>query len=583
MRKLTWIAVVLALIICFMTACGGKNAEPAPTPSPTPSPTEAPTPTPTPEPVAFETVVAQRVVNCAPAADTAAVYDALASAWAAEEARLEYGGDHAVTAEAADGALTLYGETAAVYDAAGTPVSDGTHIYMLSGTTLQVLRADGANSALLNSLEVGSSWSDTQEGQEPTWGGFEKYPSHLYLAGDKLAILSNWYGYEAYMQDGVNVCDYTEYTCVDIYDLTDPVSPVLTASFGQDGVHMDAQVVDGVLCLATQHLVYSDADAENPEDFMPRLYTTDGAQVMEASQVILTTEPAASAYALVGVYDLNSGARVDAKALLGINGEAVMDGSVICLTAQSYATALSANYRDNIYDVFDYASVACTDVYCLELAEGALTVKATGSVEGHPTGDRATTVLGNALHLATRTENFRYTLYADMERGFENILWGDMESGENFVSLSDQLEILSANGGVFKGYLFNWSDGSYLGLAQDEAGALRLSLLSIGADGKLTETAGKSFGSDYSKTLSSSDSIYVNSEKNVIGFAADDGYSFYSYDGENGFVSLFDAYITDWPWHVRCAAAGDYLYMTDRTTVYVYSLTDMALVHTMTL
>ena len=42
MRKLTWIALVLVLIVCSMTGCGEKNVEPVPTPSPTPVPTPTP-------------------------------------------------------------------------------------------------------------------------------------------------------------------------------------------------------------------------------------------------------------------------------------------------------------------------------------------------------------------------------------------------------------------------------------------------------------------------------------------------------------------------------------------------------------
>ena len=585
MRKLTWIALVLVLIVCSMTGCGEKNVEPVPTPSPTPSPTAAPTPTPTPEPVAFETVVAQQPVGYTAAADAAAVHEALSAAWAEENERLEYGGENPLYAEPADGAVTLYGMEAPRQDAVGAPVSDGTYLYMLSGTTLRILRADGVNTAQLGAMEVGSAWSDTQVGQETTWGGFEKYPSRLYLAGGKLAVLSNWYGYESYMQGSVNVCDYTEYTCLDIYDLTDPVAPVLVASFGQDGTVKAADVQDGALYLVTEHTVYRD-EAESDSTPLPKLYTAEGSQTMDVSSVLLPECPADSVYAVVGVYALETAARTDAKAVLGINGTAVLDAPRVYLTAERYVTGLSLAYRENIYDVSDYAVAACTDVLCLDASSGQLVSGSSTTVIGHPGGERAVAMLGDKLHLATREENYRYTLYADSEHGFENILWGDMESGENLFALSDSLQDVSgaSSAGMYEGYLFNWTDGNYLGLSRDESGVLRLSLLSIGADGTMAEAAAKTFGNDYSKTLSSMEAVYINSEMNIIGFAADDGYSFYSCNmEEGGFTSLFDAYITDWPWHVRCAAVGDHLYMTDRTTVYIYSLTDMALVHTLTL
>lgn len=585
MKKIIGIAMAMTLTICLFSGCGGKDVQPEPTPSPTPAPTAAPTPTPTPEPVAFGSVVQEHKAGYTAASDSGSVYEALSAAWAAEDNRMMYGGEGAVTTEPEDGAVTLYSSGAAVVDATSTTVSDGTHLYVLSGTKLHVLRADGTNTVSLAVLEVGSSWSDTQEGQETTWGGFEKYPTHLYLAGDKLLVLSNWYGYEAYMQDNINLCDYTEYTCLDMYDLTDPAAPVFMTTFGQDGTFAGAQISDGVLYLVTKHSVYSDADANDSDDFLPALYTAQGAERMNPAQIILASQAENSVYALVSAYDLAAASRLDAKALLGANGDVVVNAPSVYLTGERYISALSLNYPDNVYDVSDYASVACTDVYRMELSQGALDVKSAGSVVGHLAGERSVALLDESVHLATREENFRYSLYVDTKLGFENILWGALETAKNVTSLTSQLQPApdASDVNMYRGYLYNWTEGNFVGLGRDESGVLRLSYLTADADGILQEIAYKAFGSDYSKTLSSSDAIYCNAEQNIIGFAADDGYSFYRYSEENGFESLFDAYITDWPWHVRCLTVGDNLYMTDRSTVYVYSLTDMTLIHTMTL
>ena len=580
MKKSLVIALSLALVICVFTGCGGKTTEPEVTPTPTPEVVATPAPTATPEPQSFSSVLNSHAVNFATAADETTVYNALSAAWTAEEERIAYGGEGTQPFVPEDGALTLSADGAASYEAVGTPVSDGERIYMLSGTTLRILRADGSNTTQLNAMEVGSSWSDTQEGKETTWGGFEKYPTNLYLAEGKLIVLSNWYGYEAYMQDNVNVCDYTEYTCVDIYDLTDPVSPVLTASFGQDGSCTGVDVADGMLYLATEYAIYKDADAGDSSDFLPAFYTNGVPRVLEASKVILADDAVNSVYGMVGVYDLSTASCADVKAVLGANGDVVMAAPCVYLTAENYALGDSVNYRDNIYDVTEYASVACTDVYRMEWTGSALEMKNSASVAGHLSGERAVAMVGDTIHLATREENFRYTLYVDAERGFENILWGSVEQGDSMAALTAQLQPSAGEkANVFRGYLYNWTEGNYVGLSRDAGGALKLALYSA----SLQEITSKTFGNDYSKTLSSSEAIYVNGEKNVIGFAADDGYSFYRYEEENGFTSIFDAYITDWPWHVRCIAVGDNLYMTDRTTVYIYSLTDMTLVHTLTL
>lgn len=584
MKKLIWIAMTLVLTIGLLTGCGGKNLRPEPTPSPTPQPTAVPTPTPVPTPVPYEKVVESHSAGYTVPVDSAEVYSAVSNAWDVEAKTLTYAGENAAPAEPEDGAVTLYKDSAAEYMSAGIPVSNGTQMYVLSGTTLHILSADGADSVLLASVPVGSGWSDTQEGQEPTWGGFEKYPSRLYLSGNRLVVLSNWYGYESYIENEVNVCDYTEYTCIDIYDVTDPVAPMLLASFGQDGTCSGAAVSDGAFYLVTEHAVYSDADASDPSAFLPQLYTAAGASPMDPSRIILPNEVSESVYGVVGVYGLETAARVDALAVLGVNGEIVLDAPSVYLMAEHYTTAVSANYRDNVYDVSECSSAASTDVYRLEASSGALTVKETGTVMGHLAGERAAAVLSDTLNLALQKENFRYTLYADAGNGTENILWGDLEVGESVVSMPASLQSATeSESEVFHGYLYNWTEGRYVGFGRDESGALKLSMLTPAEDGTLQEISSKVFGNDYSKTLSSADAIYVNGERNILGFAADDGYSFYRYDEENGLVSLFDTYLTDWPWHVRCTAAGDYLYMMDRNVVYVYSLADMALIHSLTL
>lgn len=584
MKKLIWIAMAFVLTIGLLSGCGGKSVQPEPTPSPTPAATAEPTPTPAPTPIPFEAVLNGQVAGYKVPADSSEVYAALSAVWAAEAEEIVYGGDSVEAVKPEDGAVTLYGAAAAEHPSAGTPVSSGEYLYALSGTALNIFRADGANTALLATLEVGSGWSDTQEGQETTWGGFEKYPTHLYLWENRLAVLSNWYGYESYMENAVNVCDYTEYTCVDMYDLTDPVAPVLTASFGQDGSCRAAEVKDGVLYLISDHPVYSDAAASEESAYIPQLYSAEGANSLEAAQIILPDAPADSVYAVVGAYDLASAGRTDVKAILGINGETVISASSIYLTAERYATVGSAPYRDNIYDVSEFVCSAVSDVYRLELSGGEFAVKNASVVSGHSVGERAASVDADGLNLALRQESFRYTLYTDSQRGFENVLWGELENGESVICLSSQLQpAAESKADVFAGYLYGWTDGGFVGLYRDDTGVLKLALLNRSDDGSLLETDFKTFGSDYSKTLSSSEAIYVNSEKNIIGFAADDGYSFYRYDVEAGFVSLFDAYLTDWPWHVRCAAEGDFLYMIDRNTVYIYSLTDLTLVHSLTL
>ena len=570
MKKAPFAALLASL--CLLTGCAAGGSAAA-TPEPTPSATAVPTPTPTPGPVAFETVLEENAGGFSYAADYDAVSAALAAGRAAEEQLVPYGGQEQ-TADDSDAAFTAaYLDTADVQGS--TVCTDGSYLYLLSGSQLTVLTADGANMRWVAGLPVGIDWVSTDAEDGSRWGGYEKHPVELFCAGTALAVLSDWYGYDGRRENGQDVSDYTEYMCVDIYDVSDPASPVLTASFAQDGLEIGGRISGGTLYVATLFGVYGDTAGQEPADTVPALYDGETKTPMAAEKILLAAHPSCAGYTVVCAYDLASGTRADGQALLGISADLCMDGDNLLLLDSRYAVTEDRTYPEDVYTVTEYACAACTDFYRVTLADGALALESGGTVPG---AFRSVTGAEKGLLLSAVKDNYRYAVYQDETRGFVNYKWGERETGKAAYLLTAS-SLGETDAVVPAGYLYPWSAGGKICFAWSGEGNLKLSLY----DDKLTEAASRTFGDDYSDTMSSPRSFFVSAEDGVVGFAADDGYSVCRFSETDGFQEGCEVFLQDWPWNARCVATGGCLYVADTKEVFAYSLADLTCLNSLTL
>ena len=113
--------------------------------------------------------------------------------------------------------------------------TDGTYIYILRGSELLVMQADGADVTDVSNVFVGQDWEQTttEDGQTHTQ---EKLPLELYLADGRAVVLSaytDWTGSDT-SSDELSGSG-NNYVTVDIYDVSDPADPTLVQSFGQAG------------------------------------------------------------------------------------------------------------------------------------------------------------------------------------------------------------------------------------------------------------------------------------------------------------------------------------------------------------
>lgn len=626
MKKIGFILLILALVI--LAGCGGQDAGSEPTPSPTPSPTAAPTPTPTPSPVPFETVVERDPAGWSACQDYAQAYEALSGVWEAQEAAV--GADWETPEVQGDAGSTVrsHGDGTGARTAQVTEgnivCQDGKYIYILSGSRLTVLLAEGNGAAWVSETQVGLDWEETEPETEGAWGGSEKRPVSLYLNGTQLAVVSDWYGYDGYMEDGQSVCDYQEYTCVDIYDISNPGVPLLTASFRQDGYENGGYFQDGTLYQLSSFWVYSDVE-EDPSAFVPSVGAGEETALLEAEDILLSQPAGANCYTVVCAYDLAAGSRTGEIALLGIDGPVYMSGESLYLLGPRYAEGVSRTFEDEVYEVTEWAQTACTDIFRLSLAPEGMALTGAGTVPGWIDSAYDVEESGGQLYCSTALENIRYTVYEDAALGLENREYDLWETSRGLYVLDGELRVSGAltmlpeedpvscvwiSGGrtcvlgssgqvyavsfaggeaaaepleadVFPQVVFPWGESGAAGLSRDETGGLRLSVFQLEEDG-FRETAGLSLSGDYRAALDSERALFFSQEEGILVLPSADSLSVFQYTPEGELACCTEVFLDDWVWNVRCFLREDALYLVDTGEVLVYSLADFSVLSSMT-
>ena len=140
--------------------------------------------------------------------------------------------------------------------------TDGKYIYILRGSEMVVMQADGKDVTDVSNVFVGQDWEQTttEDGLAHTQ---EKLPTELYLSGSRAVVVSAYSDWTDTGSADDTVTGFgQDYVAVDIYDVTDPTAPALVKSFGQDGYKIASRMIDGVLYLCSSYY------PANPEQVM---------------------------------------------------------------------------------------------------------------------------------------------------------------------------------------------------------------------------------------------------------------------------------------------------------------------------
>ena len=131
--------------------------------------------------------------------------------------------------------------------------TDGKYIYILRGSEMVVMQADGTDVTDVSNVFVGQDWEQTttEDGLAHTQ---EKLPTELYLSGSRAVVVSAYSNWTDTGSADDTVTGFgQDYVAVDIYDVTDPADPTLVQSFGQDGYKIASRMIDGVLYLCSSY------------------------------------------------------------------------------------------------------------------------------------------------------------------------------------------------------------------------------------------------------------------------------------------------------------------------------------------
>ena len=557
-------------------------------------------------------------------ADTAEAANVLQAAEAPKDTPLPAGGDYSGTNVQVRGV-----------DEGDIVKTDGRYIYALTGGTLRILAADGADTRELFSKALGEEHYKDFQDEDGAYRGCEsrwRSARELYVLGERLAVVygvSAWS--ETYSEEGGWRYSDSNRTEVELYDLRDASAPRLLATLGQDGSFVSSRMTDGMLCLVSNHYVY-DPDADSPDTFVPCLYRDGEPEAMDCRCIWIPEHRSSNAYTVVSAYAMEDGAARGSLSLLGGADTVYMNESDLYLARSEYVDEESAPRTEAVYTVIDHSWKRQTTVTRVSLARG-LAVAACGSVDGALLNQFSMDAFGGYLRLVTTLDGCRYTTWEDKERGFVNTVWpedeenkrsnalyvldGSLNTVGSLTSLAEDEQVYSVrfDGEVgyfvtfrqvdplfavdlrdpaspkllsalkipgFSEYLHVWGEGRLLGLGRDadpetgRTGSMKLSMFDTSDKTNVTEKHKLLLPGFWSEALYNHKAILVAPEKNVFAFPTERGYAVYGYDDAEGFSLRAELDLTGenewWYGSARGLYAGDYAYVVFETGVWVLDL-----------
>lgn len=504
--------------------------------------------------------------------------------------------------------------------------TDGEYLYILNGTQdLTIVKADGASSRVVSHTLVG--YADSTDGDSGAYAArtVSKSPRELFISGGRLIVLSDDSAYREYEDAGGWHWDSDEYTCVDIYDVSDPAAPALVASLGQDGGLLGSRELEGHVYLATRYWVY-DYDAVDPATYVPRLYAEGAGRAMAADCIYLGS--GGSEYVVVGDYDVASGTLKSALSVLGSGGEVYMSGSDLYVLGSRWESRESEKDLESVYTVTEYVEGVVTDICRFDLRGGGLSLAARGCVPGAIDSQFSADQYGENLRIVTTAEESRYKTYVDETYHFVNYVWEDSESTTGLYVLDAGLNEVSSVTGLapgeyvysvrfdgetvyfctyrsvdplfavdlsdpaapkvlsalkltgFSEYLHAWTDGKLFGFGletdEDTGRSEGLKLVMFDTSDPRNVRVENSFllDADSSEALYDHRAFFIDGGKNVIGFVGDGDYYLFSYAAGTGFTRLAHITFDAWEHTVRGLWIGDQAYIIGSGMIAIMDMND---------
>lgn len=480
--------------------------------------------------------------------------------------------------------------------------TDGDNIYLVNGETIEIVDITSDEMEHLAQIEMDE----------------DCYVTELYAVDERLLIL---YTREAY-DDGKTGYDgtYRQYTCTDVYDISDPADPEKISTLSQSGYYNTMRVKDGYVYVLSDYSLPYDISRPEPRTYIPEIQ----GEIMPVSDIYMPQRKMGNDYTVITAFSLDDPKeKTDSKAVFGTANECYVSTENIYLTESYYnnndANVTQTSIRRIAYENGVLTGTAQTkvdgilnDSFSIDEYEGYLRMVTTVTSVNETEGGFLTALADVFRREETETEvrnvdtNSLYILDEDLnvtgeirdlapdERVYSARLMGDTGYFVTFretdplfsVDLSDPhnpkiIGELKIPG--FSEYLHPYGDGKLLGIGMDvdeesvATEGVKLSMFDISdpSDVKeenkyiMEEMYGTDAGYDYK-------AVFADVEKNLFGFLAygdSTVYTVFTYDEEGGFREVFSRTL-NWAGSVRGMYAGDTFYLISANTIESFRLAD---------
>lgn len=515
--------------------------------------------------------------------------------------------------------------------------TDGKYIYILHGGCLIIYEAAGEDTRRLGSIALGHNEEISEaEGYEYYYEYSDKSPVEMYVSGSTVIVISSGYHSVDWSIEKTWNYEYTDESCIDFIDVSDPSSPALTSTVSQDGYVNTSRLYDGKLYLISNYYVH-DINEDEPETYIPGIKINSTKTLLEPDRIAVIPDCYSSRYSVIGVYDAENGALSRAESLLGSGDTIYMSTGGIYFADSEYYEDASGERTESVYKVTDYVSGSRTRITRYDISGGSIALAASGTIPGYLNDQFSMDEYNGYLRVVTTVSTSSYSVYVDDEHNFTNYVWGDSTSFNGLYILDSSLSTIGKADGLaenetvysarfdgdiayfvtfrqtdplfavdlsdptspkvlsalkipgFSEYLHVWSEGRLFGLgmnADEETGwteNMKLSMFDTSDPANVLEKCTLNLDCSWSEALYNHKAILISAEKNIIGFPAGGSYLIYGYTDGGGFVKRAEIECENDSWYgARGLYIGDYAYIIG-DTITVLDMTGFTLVTTISI
>ena len=289
------------------------------------------------------------------------------------------------------------GEMAAVQfagDASATTVLQDGYIYVLSNSELRILRAAGASTTQLNTLDI-SSGTSSEDSYE--------FANALLVEGDRLAVVTTASSMDSDLS-GSDVCHLR------LYDISEPSTPTLLRTFSQDGLYEGIGTANGLLFLVSSGTADLD-EASGSAASMPQIGDNAESEAVPAAQFYLSSALDAPTFSIVSAISLADAQRSGVRAFTGTIDHVCVSEQGVYLARSIRMESHGDAYKKDHYSVTNHAINAATELLRLT-PDADLTLQATKPLAGEVAAWELN-AQANALYVVNSLSSSQYQLFED--------------------------------------------------------------------------------------------------------------------------------------------------------------------------